>query len=86
MRALSYEKINDLSTAKGLNVPAGATMAWLQAETSNIRYLLDGSTPTATGGLVMRATEPPIELQCELAPAKFIQEAAGAKLNIVYFG
>jgi hypothetical protein len=86
MRALSYQKINDLSSAVGLTIPAGATMAWVQAETSNVRYTLDGTTPTATGGLIMRATEPPIELQCELPPARFIEEAGGALLNVIYFG
>lgn len=86
MKALSYEKITDLSSATGLNIPAGAIVAWIQAETANVRYKLDGGTPTAASGMIMRATEPPIEIQHELNPAMFIQEAAGAQLHVTYFG
>ena len=86
MRAIGYEKIGTLTSATGLTIPEGATMAWLQAETANIRYRLDGGTPNATTGLLMRATEPPIELQCELPPARFIEETSGAKLSVTYFG
>lgn len=86
MRAISYEQITSLSSATGLNIPANASMVWLQAETSNIRYKLEGGTPTAASGMIMRSTEPPIEIQTALAPMKFIQEAAGAILNVTYFG
>ena len=86
MRAIGYEKISTLSSATGLNIPEGATMAWLQAETANIRYRLDGASPNALTGFLMRSTEPPIELQSELQYARFIQETAGAKLSVIYFG
>lgn len=33
--------------------PAGATVALLQAETSSVRYTLDGSTPTRWNGFVI---------------------------------
>ena len=85
MRALSYDQLT-LTAATGLTPPAGASMAWLQAESANIRYKLNGQDPTAASGLIMRSTEPPIEIQTDLYAVRVIQESAGSKLNIIYFG
>lgn len=86
MRPIQFETYSTLTAATGLPIPANAEIAWLQAESANIRYRLDGINPSSTTGLIMRNNEPPIEVQGQLELMRFIQESAGAKLNVQYFG
>lgn len=72
------------SSVRSLTIPAGAKMAWIQAESDNVRYLFS-STPAAATGLIMRSTDPPIEFDC-LDTLRFKAETSGAILNIQYFG
>jgi len=50
----------DISSAVVLTPPGGETKIIIQALTQNIRYTLDGSTPAATTGFQLLATDGPI--------------------------
>ena len=56
----------------------------LQAEAQNIRWTDDGSTPTASVGMVLPAGASMV-YRGELTTLKFIRTTAGAILNVNYF-
>jgi len=71
------------ATAHSPVFPAeGATKILVQAITQNIRYTLDGTTPTAAIGFQIVAGDPPVIIR--VGPncyPQFFQEAAGAVLQ-----
>ena len=74
-----------VNTMTTLNVPNNTVEVLVQALTQNIRYTLDGSTPTASYGFRLTAGNDPIRIQ--MAPTttlKFISETAGAILEWEY--
>lgn len=57
--------------------------AMLQAETNDIRYTMDGTAPTETSGMLLKAGLcPEIFLSENLWRIKFIRTGASGKLNI----
>ena len=46
---LGYQQITSLSSATGLTVPQGATLALIVPETQNVRWRDDGTNPTEIG-------------------------------------
>lgn len=61
---IAYKQI--VSTAASVRVsgallgwPSNATEVEIQADTQNIRYACDGSSPTSTSGMLFLTTEPP---------------------------
>lgn len=85
LKSLGYEQITGLSTVKTLTVPAGATLALLQAEAQNIRWRNDGTDPTAGIGMILVAGQAPTEYKGDLSLLEFIEATASAKLNVAYF-
>ena len=83
---IGAEQITDLSSAVGLdaNKYDGATHCVIQAENQIVRYSSDGSSPTASTGLFVVPGEQKA-LYFDLSTVKFIQEAAGAVLNVEYY-
>lgn len=81
---LGYQQITSLSSATGLTVPQGTTLALIVPETNNVRWRDDGTAPTASVGM-------PIYLGASLSydgdfnRIKFIETTASAKLNISYY-
>jgi len=81
---LGYQQITSLSSAAGLTVPRGTTLALIVPETNNVRWRDDGTAPTASVGM-------PIYLGASLSydgdfnRIKFIETTASAKLNISYY-
>jgi len=61
---LSHEQVAATAAVKDvddLTVPAKATHAELQADTSDIRYTMDNATdPTQTSGMILLTTEDPM--------------------------
>lgn len=51
----SHTRNASLSSAVSLAVPATANVLQIQAETQNVRYTLDGTTPTSTVGFLLYA-------------------------------
>lgn len=85
---IGHEKVSSLNTAKTLTVPTGASVAWVQAVTNNVRYTLDGSTtPTSSVGQVLYAGHAPTVLHGEqISNFKGIETASSATLEVHYFG
>lgn len=88
---LGHQKIAAaaLASAQTLTLPAGTDRAWLQADTANIRYTLDGTTPTSVLGMILvSGAHRPLEISLAggLAAAKFILESSTPNLNVTYFG
>lgn len=84
LKPLGFEQITGLSVVKSLNVPANATLAVIQAESPGVRYRDDGIDPTAAVGMfIAGGTE--IKCRGNLPKMRFIEGAAGAKLNVSYY-
>ena len=63
-------------------LPPGATSILVQTVTQNVRYTLDGTTPTAAIGFQLAAAATPILIEItERVNLKFIREASGAVLQ-----
>jgi uncharacterized membrane protein len=71
----------DISSATTLTKPANANSIILQALTKNVRWTLDGTTPTATVGFQLLADSSPVIVAVPGASIKVIQEAATANLQ-----
>lgn len=72
---------SSLSSAQTLTVPAGAQAIIMQALTQNIRFTLEGTTPTASVGFQLAAGD---MLMIDIAPGmtvKAIEETASAALQ-----
>lgn len=70
---------DELDTAVTLTPPAGATQVLIQALTANIRYTIDGSTPTATAGFVLYVLADPLAIRLGAGgELQIIEESAGA--------
>lgn len=80
-----YQQITSLSSAVGLDIPVGAIMALLQAETQDVRWRDDGTDPTGSVGMVLKAGDPPFVYMGDLAAITFIEATASAKLNVTYY-
>jgi hypothetical protein len=87
MANISYVQVTSLGSATTLTIPAGARGAHIQAESQNVRYRLDGTSPTASVGMILYAGDPPTVLTdfAGLNAAKFIEVTGSAKLNVHYF-
>ena len=70
------------AAATTISAPAGAKRLLVQALSQNVRYTLDGSTPTTTKGFQMRAGDPPILIPVGAnTTVKVIQETATAEVE-----
>lgn len=64
------------------SAPAAATKIMIQAQAQNVRFTLDGTTPSATVGFTLVAGDPPIILQLgNDVEITVIEEAATADLQ-----
>jgi len=71
-----------ISTAQTLMPPGSASKLLIQALTQNVRYTLDGTTPTSSLGFQLKAGDPPLVLPINAAvTVKVIEEAATADLE-----
>jgi hypothetical protein len=68
------------STSGG--IPPGATMAYLDAETANVRYRDDGGAPTASVGSLIATGNPGIFYTGTLSALRFIAASVNAVLNV----
>lgn len=74
---------NSINTATTVELPSGANALLVQATEQNARYTIDGTTPTASTGFVLKAGNDPVII---LAPTEdvvfnFISETAGSVIN-----
>jgi len=82
---LGFQQEADLSAATGLpSIATGAIIALVQAESQQVRWTDDGTTPTALIGTLMEAGQV-IEFNGNLAALQFFEVVAGASLNVSYY-
>lgn len=81
---LGYQQITSLSSAAGLTVPQGATLALIVPETQNVRWRDDGTNPTASVGMPIFVGAS-LSYDGDFNKIKFIEETGSAKLNISYY-
>jgi len=89
---LGYQQITTLSAAVGLTVPdkdlnglsCRPTMALITPETQGVRWRDDNVSPTSTVGMPLAAGVT-LQYDGDLTKIQFIEQVAGAKLNITYY-
>lgn len=81
---LGYQQITSLSSAAGLTVPQGATLALIVPETQNVRWRDDGTDPTASVGMPIFVGAS-LSYDGDFNKIKFIETTASAKLNVAYY-
>lgn len=79
-----YQQIASLTSAVGLTVPEGATIALISPEGQAVRWRDDGTAPTASVGQPLAAGGE-LHYDVNLAAISFIEQDAGAKLNVTYY-
>ena len=67
------------------SIPAGATMARLQAETANVRYRDDGAAPTASIGSLILAGNAGIFYSGSLGALQFIGASGSPVLDVSFY-
>jgi len=70
-----------ISSATTLTPEDGATKLLIQALDQNVRFTLDGTTPTASMGFQLVAGDPPVMIWAAGATVKVIEEAATADIQ-----
>jgi len=83
--ALGYAQIAAGTTAAGLTVPAGATLALIKAETADVRWRDDGTAPTATVGFPLGSSDPVFAYSGSLSAIQFIAQSGSPVLNVAFF-
>lgn len=89
---LGYEQISSLSAATSLTVPTRnldglscrPTIALITPETQAVRWRDDDVNPTATVGMPLAAGVT-LQYDGDLTKIRFIEQTAGAKLNVTYY-
>lgn len=66
------------------NLAAGANQVIIQADGNDIRYRLDGTSPTAAAGVLLKNGTSIALNMADAAALKFIQVAATALVNATY--
>jgi hypothetical protein len=87
-----YQQITSLTSATGLTVPArdisgligSPVTAYIRCETQGVRWRDDGIAPTASVGFPLSPGDV-LEYDGDLKKIQFIQQAASATLNVVYY-
>ncbi len=85
MTPKGYEQITSLGSATALTVPGGATRAVVVVEGHAVRWRDDGTNPTSSIGMLLGIGEE-LNYTANLAAIKFIEQTAGAILDISYYG
>jgi hypothetical protein len=89
---LGYEQITSLGSSTGLTVPQRTTdglsakpaIAIIVAETAAVRWRDDGVAPTAAVGMPL-AVGSMLQYDGDISAIRFIEQSAGAKLNVSYY-
>ena len=81
-----FQKITTNSTATGLNTTCALGSSILfSVETQSVRVTFDGSTPTASTGVLLTAANSPYFYDVRGSTIKIARVAAGAVLNVQAF-
>lgn len=80
-----YEQITNLSSVAALTVPNNARVAFIQAETQDVRWRDDQVDPSSSVGIILSKDSDGFWYNGSLDDIRFIEIAASAKLNISYY-
>lgn len=89
---MGYQQITSLASSTALTVPSTTrnglrtvpTFALIIAETQGVRWRDDQTAPTASVGMPLPVGIP-LQYDGDLTNIRFIEQVAGAKLNISYY-
>jgi hypothetical protein len=89
---MGYQQITSLSAATGLTVPnttldgqsGTPTVAFIRVDAQSVRFRDDGVAPTASVGFPLVPGDV-LEYDGDLKKIQFIEQVAGAVLNVVYY-
>lgn len=85
---LGYQQITDLSASTALTIPSingqKPTSATIICTAQAVRYRDDGTAPTATVGMPLPVNTV-FHYDGNLANIRFIEQTAGAVLNVSYY-
>lgn len=84
-KALGYQQITTLTGATALTVPDGTSIALIVATTQAVRWRDDGVDPSATVGMPLSVDKDLVYGAGQLSRLRFIEQTAGAVLNISYY-
>lgn len=79
-----YQQITVLTGSTALTVPAGSRYALISVEAQAVRYRDDAVAPTATVGMPLPVGAT-LRYDGDLAAIRFIEQAAGGRLNVSYY-
>ena len=80
----SHTSNSSLSSAVSITTPVNSSGILAQALTQNIRFTIDGTTPTASLGFQLKAGDPPVLIPVIGGTViNFIQETATANLQYI---
>lgn len=82
---LGYQQITGLSAVQKMSPPKGTKFALITPETQAVRFRDDATDPTASVGMRLPVGTY-LEYTGNIGRMRFIEEAASAKLNVVYYG
>jgi hypothetical protein len=85
-RPLGFQQIALDTTAVGLTVPTGASVAVITVAVANASWRDDGTDPTASVGHIMTTTHEPFVYRGDLGRIKFIEVSGAPLLNVTYYG
>ena len=81
----THSQNSSLSSAVTLVPETGSNKLLIQAFTNNVRYTLDGTTPTASLGFVLTAGDAPLVIPIGSATiVKVIEETASASIDFQF--
>jgi hypothetical protein len=84
LTATTLESATPLSSCSG-GIPAGASMAAIQAETAAVRYRDDGTAPTASVGMEIVSGANPMLYTGTLSELQFIAASGSPLLDVVFY-
>ena len=86
LKAKGYQQIVNPGSSTALTVPSGSQYAMFNVEGANgIRFTDDGTTPTASVGMLLTAGTNYWYTGYDLADVRVIAGGAAGTLNILYY-
>lgn len=86
-KPLGYVQLTSLGSAANLGtIPTGARYALMVAEAQALRWRDDGTNPTASAGMPLATGVEFLYDGADLTAFKVIEQTAGGKLNVTFYG
>lgn len=84
-KPLGYRQVSGISASTTLqDIPRGATVVMVRADAQAVRWRDDGTDPTASIGMPLSAGDT-LVYEGDLSAIAFIEQAAGAVLDVAYY-